>query len=42
MLMMIFINALKARNEVCGIASEEEERIIVFENEEGLTANMSY
>jgi len=32
----IFINALKARNEVCGIASEEEERIIIFENEEGV------
>ncbi|MEM9820027.1 MAG: class 1 fructose-bisphosphatase [Bacteroidota bacterium] len=32
----VFINALKARNEVCGIASEEEERFIVFENEAGL------
>lgn len=32
----IFINALKAREEVCGIASEEEERFIIFENEEGL------
>ena len=29
----IFINALKARNEVCGIASEEEEETIIFENE---------
>ena len=32
----IFVNALKARNEVCGIASEEEERAIMFENEAGL------
>ncbi len=31
----LFIKALKARNEVCGIASEEEEREIVFENESG-------
>lgn len=31
----LFINALKARNEVCGIASEEEDRSIVFENEVG-------
>lgn len=31
----IFINALKARNEVCGIASEEEEETIIFENEAG-------
>lgn len=31
----IFINALNARNEVCGIASEEEEETIIFENEEG-------
>ncbi len=31
----IFINALKARNEVCGIASEEEEETIIFENEVG-------
>ena len=32
----LFINALKARNEVCGIASEEEERFVFFENEAGL------
>lgn len=32
----IFINALKARNEVCGIASEEEEQTIIFENDAGL------
>lgn len=32
----IFINALKARNEVCGIASEEEEETIIFENKEGV------
>lgn len=32
----IFINALKARNEVCGIASEEEEKFIIFENEAGV------
>jgi len=32
----IFINALKARNEVCGIASEEEEETIIFENESGI------
>jgi len=32
----IFINALKARNEVCGIASEEEEETITFENESGI------
>ncbi len=31
----LFINALKARNEVCGIASEEEDRSIIFENEVG-------
>ena len=31
----LFINALKARNEVCGIASEEEEETILFENEAG-------
>lgn len=31
----VFINALKARNEVCGIASEEEEETIIFENEAG-------
>lgn len=31
----IFINALNARNEVCGIASEEEEETIIFENEAG-------
>lgn len=29
----LFINALKARNEVCGIASEEEERFVTFKNE---------
>ncbi len=32
----IFINALKARGEVCGIASEEEEKSIILENEDGL------
>ena len=32
----IFINALGARNEVCGIASEEEEETIIFENDEGV------
>lgn len=32
----LFINALKARNEVCGIASEEEEKSIIFENESGI------
>jgi len=32
----IFVNALKARDEVCGIASEEEERFIILENEAGL------
>lgn len=32
----IFINALSARNEVCGIASEEEEETIIFENESGV------
>ncbi len=32
----IFINALQARNEVCGIASEEEEETIIFENESGV------
>lgn len=32
----IFINALKARNEVCGIASEEEEKTVIFENQSGL------
>lgn len=31
----LFIRALKARNEVCGIASEEEEKEIIFGNEEG-------
>lgn len=29
----IFIKALKARNEVCGIASEEEDDVIIFDNE---------
>ncbi len=32
----LFINALKARGEVCGIASEEEEQSIIFENEAGV------
>ena len=32
----IFVNALKARNEVCGIASEEEEETIIFGNESGV------
>lgn len=32
----IFKNALKARNEVCGIASEEEELTVIFENEAGV------
>ena len=31
----LFINALKNRNEVCGIASEETEKSIIFENEAG-------
>lgn len=31
----IFINALTARNEVCGLASEEEEETIILENETG-------
>ncbi|MEL6922999.1 MAG: class 1 fructose-bisphosphatase [Bacteroidota bacterium] len=35
----LFTNALKARNEVCGIASEEEEGFIAFETEEGRNAN---
>jgi len=29
----LFINALKVRNEVCGIGSEEEDKTIIFENE---------
>ena len=29
----LFINALKNRNEVCGIASEETEKSIIFEND---------
>jgi len=32
----LFINALKARNEVCGIASEEEEETIIFDNESAI------
>jgi len=32
----LFIRTLKARNEVCGIASEEEEKTIIFENETGV------
>jgi len=32
----IFINALGARNEVCGIASEEEEETIIFDNESAI------
>lgn len=32
----LFVNALKARNQVCGIASEEEEKLIIFENEAGI------
>lgn len=32
----LFINALKARNEVCGIGSEEEDKTIIFENEAGV------
>ena len=32
----LFVNALKARNQVCGIASEEEEKVIILENETGL------
>lgn len=32
----LFIKTLKARNEVCGIASEEEEKVVLFENESGL------
>ena len=31
----LFIKALNARNEVCGIASEEEEKEIIFENDAG-------
>ena len=31
----LFIKALKARNEVCGIGSEEEDSFIFFENETG-------
>ena len=31
----IFVRALKAREEVCGIASEEEEESIIFDNEAG-------
>ncbi len=31
----LFVHALKARQEVCGIASEEEEESIIFENEAG-------
>nr|AWJ66331.1 fructose-1,6-bisphosphatase, type I [uncultured bacterium] len=31
----LFIKALKARNEVCGIGSEEEDSFIFFENEAG-------
>lgn len=32
----VFVNALKARNEVCGIASEEEEKTIILNNEAGV------
>jgi fructose-1,6-bisphosphatase I len=32
----IFIKALQARNEVCGIASEEEDDVIIFDNETGV------
>jgi len=32
----LFINALKARNEVCGIGSEEEDKTIIFENKPGV------
>lgn len=32
----LFVRTLKARNEVCGIASEEEEETIIFENEAGV------
>lgn len=32
----VFISALKARQEVCGIASEEEEQSIIFDNEAGV------
>lgn len=31
----LFIKALKARDQVCGIASEEEEKVVLFENETG-------
>lgn len=31
----LFIESLKARNEVCGIASEENEKEIIFDNESG-------
>ena len=30
----IFIDALKARNEICGVASEEEDSFIAFESED--------
>ncbi|MFK7933304.1 MAG: class 1 fructose-bisphosphatase [Saprospiraceae bacterium] len=32
----LFVRALSARNEVCGIASEEEEKSIVLENDAGM------
>ena len=32
----VFVKALSARNEVCGIASEEEEKSIILENEMGV------
>ena len=32
----LFIKALKARDQVCGIASEEEEKVVLFENESGV------
>ena len=32
----LFIKALKARDQVCGIASEEEEKVVLFENESGM------
>jgi len=32
----LFIKSLKARDQVCGIASEEEEKVVQFENESGM------
>lgn len=32
----LFIKTLKARDQICGIASEEEEKVVLFENEAGM------